>query len=464
MEGWQQQGGTRDSGAWSATPAAENDGRFPMELRLPASEVPSTKSSGQWAVPWSEQQQQAAAEEPEPKKKKRLWLVVGLVVLLLVAGGVTGQLVRPVPEPELKLTLPATSHTFAGTAPQLPWSGQGQASVYVDGLGTMGSSGGGSPTPTASVAKVMTAYVFLKNHPLKPGEAGPERAVSAQGVAELPARRKRGESMLGITAGQRLSERKALEALMIISANDVAHELARWDSGADQAFVRKMNEAAKALGMNDTTYTDPSGYDAGTVSTAADQVKLLTAAMKVPAFAEVVGNRAYVPADGGPARPGGNILLGRLGVVGGKTGYTDKAGGNYVFAARKKVGGVSTMIVGAVMGQRSPSAVGAISVAQRLVQAAEGALTSVTLAPAGGRVAQVDDGLGGHTPLKTDVPVNVIGWPGMTVPIGVAGDPPHTGAAGDRVGAVTVGAGKIPLVLESKLDEPSPVQRLLRLS
>ncbi|NKZ06994.1 D-alanyl-D-alanine carboxypeptidase [Actinomadura latina] len=357
----------------------------------------------------------------------------------------------------------ASSHAFPGQAPVLPWPAAGQSAVYVEGLGMMGSSGGTAPTPTASVAKVMTAFVYLRDHPLKPGQPGPVLMVSPEAAAQIPMRKKREESLLGVTAYQKLTQRKALEALLIISANDVAHELARWDAGNERAFVAKMNAAAAGLGMTGTRYTDPSGYDSGTVSTAEDQVKLLRAAMKVPAFTEIANNRAYVPDNGGAAREGGNFLLGQYGVVGGKTGYTDAAGGNFVFAARKSVGGVPALIVGAVMGQRSPTAAGAVSAAGRLVTAAEDALTAVTLAPAGARVARVDDGLGGTTPLRAASPVTVVGWAGLTVPVDVAGDPPHRGDGGERVGAVTAGAATVPLRLGRDLEEPSYLKRLIRL-
>ncbi|MFC9969682.1 D-alanyl-D-alanine carboxypeptidase [Spirillospora sp. NPDC127200] len=474
---------------------------------IPERALPTLDPNGQWTAQWRSSEPQQAAPparptaedpayaphdiapfaqpeapphvqptadgqyEPEPAeggKRGRKVLITLVAALVLVAGVVTGQLLRPVPEPSIELSLPAASHTFPGAAPALPWPSGGQSAVAVEGLGTMGSAGGSQPIPTASVAKVMTAYVILRGHPLRPGEDGPEFAVSPQGLAELPGRRARQESLLGITPGQRLTERKALEALMIISANDVAHELARWDSGGNvQAFVAKMNEAARSLGMASTTYTDPSGYHAGTVSTAADQVKLLTAAMKIPAFAETVGKRSYVPADGGPPRPGGNILLGQYGVVGGKTGYTDRAGGNFVFAARKRVGGVPTTVVGAVMGQRTPGAPGsamvAINAAQRVVAAAGNALVSATLAPAGRPIAHVDDGLGGKTPLVARTPLNVVGWPGLTVPLGVAGDPPHEAAPGERVGTVTAGAGRVPVSPSEPLEEPSLLSRLVRL-
>lgn len=404
-----------------------------------------------------------APEAPEDERRGRRawpWVLVG--VLVVVMAVVTAQLLRPVPEPELRLTI-AAEHTFPGAAPRLPWPGSGQSAVFVEGLGMMGASGSAVPAPTASVAKVMTAYVYLRDHPLRPGEPGPTLAVSPEGVAEMPMRRQRGESLLGITQGQRLTQRKALEALMIISANDVAHELAKWDSGSVQAFVAKMNAAARELGMANTTYTDPSGYDSGTVSTAADQVKLLRAAMAMPAFAEIVNQRTFEPADGGPVRHGGNFLLGQFGVVGGKTGFTDAAGGNFVFAARKDVAGVPTLIVGAVMGQRTASAAGAVSAAGELVRAAEGALTSATLAQAGSRVAVVDDGLGGTTPVRAASAVTVVGWPGLTVGVAAEGDPPAEAAAGEETGTLTAGAARVPLRFGDAYDGPALLDRLTRL-
>ncbi|MFG2085242.1 hypothetical protein [Spirillospora sp. NPDC048824] len=436
---------------------------------VPQEQAPVVRSSGQWTVPWDGAAPLAppappaapAAEETGAKRGRR-GLIILVAVLVLVAGVVTGQLVRPVPDPAVDLAI-TSSHAFSGQAPALPWPSGGQSVVHVDGLGTMGSSGGSAPTPTASVAKVMTAYVYLREHPLKPGEAGPVMTVSPQAAAQIPMRKQRGESILGVTANQRLTQRKALEALLVISANDVAHELARWDAGSDQAFAAKMNAAAQSLGMTGTRYTDPSGYDSTTVSTAADQVKLLRAAMRIPAFVEIVSKPAYVPDDGGATRQGGNYLLGQYGVIGGKTGYTDAAGGNFVFAARKDVQGVSTVIVGAVMGQQSPSAAGAVDAAQQLVIAAENALVAATLAPKGAKVAHVDDGLGGMTPLRAASPVTVVGWPGLTVPVGVEGDPPRQAGTGERVGTLTAGAAKVPLEPARTLDEPSIIERLIRL-
>ena len=405
----------------------------------------------------------APAPEATQTNGSRYGLVVIVAALLLIVGVVAGQLVRPVPDPSVKLAL-ASSHTFPGQAPALLTPPVGQAAVQAEGLGTMGASGGATPIPTASVAKVMTAFVYLRDHPLRAGEQGPELTVSPQAAAQIPARKRRGESLLEVTANQRLTQHRALQALLIISANDVAHELARWDSGNEQAFVAKMNETARSLGMTSTHYTDPSGYDSRTVSTAADQVKLLRAAMSVPVFAQIVNTRVFVPDDGRPPMQSGNFLLGRYGVVGGKTGYTDAAGGNFVFAAYANTAGVRTLLVGAVMGQRSPTAAGAVAAAERLVVSAERALVPAQLAPRGAKVAQVDDGLGGKTPLRAAAPVTAVGWGGLTVPVRVTGDPPHTANAGQRIATMQAGGASIPLELGESLEKPSIFSRLLRIN
>ena len=80
-----------------------------------------------------------------------------------------------------------------------------------------------------------------------------------------------------------------------------------------------MNVSAAQLGMRHTIYTDPSGLDPSTVSTAADQLRLARAAMRIPAFAEIVGMpAAVIPVAGEVTNT--DDLLGRDGFVGIKTG------------------------------------------------------------------------------------------------------------------------------------------------
>ena len=167
-------------------------------------------------------------------------------------------------------------------------------------------------------------------------------------------------------AGERLTERQALEALLLPSANNIAALLARYDAGGTAAFVARMNATARELGMRATTYTDPSGFNDETVSTAADQLKLARAAMRIPAFAAIVAEpSAALPGVGRVANYNG--LVGTDGYVGVKTGSDRAAGGCLVFAKRVTTGGRRLTVLGVVLGQREGSLIeSALASAQRL--------------------------------------------------------------------------------------------------
>jgi D-alanyl-D-alanine carboxypeptidase (penicillin-binding protein 5/6) len=111
-----------------------------------------------------------------------------------------------------------------------------------------------------------------------------------------------------------------------------------------------MNATARSLGMTHTRYTDPSGYDDATVSTAADQVRLLDRAMRLPVFASIVSTpSATLPVAGTVHNT--NTLLGHDGFVGVKTGSTAAAGGCFAFRAIRWIDGKGTTITGVVLGQ-----------------------------------------------------------------------------------------------------------------
>jgi D-alanyl-D-alanine carboxypeptidase (penicillin-binding protein 5/6) len=228
------------------------------------------------------------------------------------------------------------------------WPASGQAAFVRGGQIHVGPHQ--HPAPIASVAKVMTAYVVLRDHPLQPGEEGPTITLTDADVADTERRRRQEESVVSVAAGEQLTERQALEALLLPSANNIAAVLAQWDAGTGDRFVARMNATAQALGMKRTRYTDPSGYDDATVSTAADQVLLVDRAMRLPAFARIVATPfATLPVAGTVHNT--DTLLGQDGFVGVKTGSTAAAGGCFAFRAIRLVGGKRTTITGVVLGQ-----------------------------------------------------------------------------------------------------------------
>jgi D-alanyl-D-alanine carboxypeptidase (penicillin-binding protein 5/6) len=246
----------------------------------------------------------------------------------------------------------------------LAWPDEGEAAVAVNGLGNLGAVGGGDPVPIASLAKVMTAYLVLRDDPLGPGEEGFTITIGRADVEDLERRRELGQSVVPVEAGEVLSERQALEALLLPSANNVAALLAVHESGSVEAFVDEMNEAAAELGMGRTTYTDPSGFEDSTVSTAADQLKIGRAAMADPTFAEIVAMPATVLPVAGEV-PNLNGLVGHEGFIGIKTGSDDAAGGCLLFARHIQVHGHTRTMLGAVLGQREGALIPAALTATR---------------------------------------------------------------------------------------------------
>ncbi|HEY7693867.1 MAG TPA: hypothetical protein VH816_16135 [Gaiellaceae bacterium] len=234
--------------------------------------------------------------------------------------------------------------------PSTVWPAQGQAAFVQSGEPQIRAGPNQHAAPIASVAKVMTAYLVLRGHPLRPGEDGPTITLTGADVADTDRRRGRQESVVSVAAGERLSELQALQALLLPSANNIAAVLARWDAGSQERFVARMNATARSLGMTHTRYTDPSGYDDATVSTAADQVRIVERAMRLPVFATVVATpSAALPVAGTVHNT--NTLLGRNGFVGVKTGSTAAAGGCFAFRAIRWVDGKRTTITGVVLGQ-----------------------------------------------------------------------------------------------------------------
>ena len=383
------------------------------------------------------------APAPPRRRRPRAWSItvaaaVSVFGAAAILAGLRLAVVPPVPAPApvVTLTLP-NPVAIPGTPPQLPWPAQGQAAVEVVGIGSLGASGTGRPAPIASVTKVMTAYVVLADHPLAPGSDGPGITVSPADAAAYPAQVAANESLVRVTAGEVLTERQALAALLLPSADNIAQILARWDAGTTSAFLAKMNATAGRFGMADTRYTDPSGLDKGTVSTAADQVRLAEQAMRVPALAELVAlPQVTIPVAGTVTNY--NTLLGHDGIVGIKTGSTLAAGGCLVFAAKVRVGGRDLLILGAVLGQAGPLAKLlplVLGASQKLVQAAAAAVGPHVVVHAGDVVGKVGD----RTSLVAAQDLMVLGWPGLAVPATAHVTVPRSAAAGATVGTVEVG-------------------------
>ena len=323
-----------------------------------------------------------------------------------------------------------------GTPVTLPWPKVGQARIEVDGLGLLGNSARQQAAPIASVTKVMTALVILRDHPLSDGQEGPIIRVTRAEAGSYARRKLAGESLIKVRAGPTLTERQALQGLLIASGNNAADILGRWDAGSTAAFVKKMNVAAGGLGLSRTHYADTSGLNAHSRSDPLDLIRLARVAMRDATFASIVRTkRASIPFN---RLKNTNRLLGAHGVVGIKTGSTRAAGGCLVFAAHRIVGRHTYSIYGAVLGAPGPRILGhAFSSGNALIVAAGKALRTRTLLPAGTVMARVTHADGTTDNLILGQPLTVIGWPGQSYTLSL---PPGL-AAGEDPTMVTARTG-----------------------
>jgi D-alanyl-D-alanine carboxypeptidase (penicillin-binding protein 5/6) len=276
-----------------------------------------------------------------------------VAVVAVVVGSVAAvRINRPLAPPTLHSALPS-SVVVPGSSPALPWPVLGQGAVSVPALGYASQSGPEAPVPIASLTKMANAIVILRDHPVAPGASGPMITITPGDVSQYDFDLANDESNIPILAGEMLSERQMLEALLTQSANDIAYSLAVWDAGSEAAFVAKMNALAVSLGATHTHYVDSSGYLPQSMSTAADCLRIAAAGMNIPTFAEVVGMSSVSLPLVGTAR---NIVteIGNNGVIGVKSGYTSEAMGCMVLAAMATVEGRSVLVLADALGQQVP--------------------------------------------------------------------------------------------------------------
>lgn len=397
-----------------------------------------------------------------------IWLVVLVVVAAAVYVGV--QWFRPVSAATFHAQ--TTSLRLPGTAPSLPWPTTGSAAMSEVGVGSLGHSGTTAGVPTASMIKVLTAYVVLQDHPLAPGSQGPSIAVPAavassyqQGIATK-------QSEVQVSAGESLTEMQALEGMLIASGNDMALLLADWDAGSVNAFVAKENAAAKTLGLTATHVTDPSGLDSGTVSSAEDMVRLGEKVMGNPTIRQVVAMPSVTLPEAGLIY-NFDYALGHDGIIGIKTGSDGAAGGCFLFAAQKTVSGKQVTLVGAVLGQQyapplNSMLLQALSTAESLASAAFSSLGPVPLVPSGEQVGTVTAPWGASVGVTASNAPTVIAVPGTQLAATVKERTLGSSvAAGAIVGELEVttesGTVTIPLKTKAALPGPSITWRLTNL-
>ena len=244
----------------------------------------------------------------------------------------------------LVLATAAPGASAQGPPPPVPGA---DAAIVVDGRNgeVMFSKKAGERHSIASTTKLMTALLTLDG-------TRPKAVLTAADYVAAPV-----ESQIGLTPGERMRVSDLLEALLLESANDAAATLAVGVSGSVDAFVEDMNERAEELGLEDTSYANPIGFDDPlNHSTASDLAALTLQLLQRPRFARIVDMPEAELESG--ARPrtidNRNTLVASYPFVSGvKTGHTLGAG--YVLIGSAEGRG-DAKVVSVVLGEPSEAA------------------------------------------------------------------------------------------------------------
>lgn len=181
------------------------------------------------------------------------------------------------------------------------------------------------PRPIASTTKLMTALVALELGPgLEEQVTVPPEAAGVEG------------SSLYLKAGETLRFETLMYGMLLHSGNDAAVAAAVLCAGSVEAFAEKMNEKARALGMTNTHFTNPTGLDEeGHYSTARDLALLARACLDQETLARMAATPS-ITLEGRSFVNHNKLLWRYQGCVGLKTGYTQQAGRTLVSAARRE--------------------------------------------------------------------------------------------------------------------------------
>ena len=169
----------------------------------------------------------------------------------------------------------------------------------------------------ASITKLMTAAVFVEDFP---------DLTRTTTVTYADVRR---ASTTYLRRNDRIRTGELLHLLLIGSDNAAARVLARVSPWGESAFIERMNRKAEELGLERTRFTDPSGLDAGNVSSASELSRLLIYASDNQALAPIMQTPRYSLAIGRrrlTVRNTNRLLDSDLNIQAGKTGFIREAG------------------------------------------------------------------------------------------------------------------------------------------
>lgn len=234
----------------------------------------------------------------------------------------------------------------------IPWPTYGTSAygVHKDNL-VATSDEEPKQVPIASLAKIITVLAILEKKPLELGDKGPSISLKDQDVELVNEYARKSGTYLPIYSGEEISQYEAIQAILLISANNISDTLANWAFGSVDEYVVYANNMLSKLGLEDTTVADASGFSPQTISTAENMVDLGYIYMQHPVLREIaLQESANIPFVG--YINNNNSFANSDNIFGLKVGNTDEAGKTYLAANIRpaKDGSLEEISIAVVLG------------------------------------------------------------------------------------------------------------------
>jgi D-alanyl-D-alanine carboxypeptidase (penicillin-binding protein 5/6) len=275
---------------------------------------------------------------------------VGILLGIAIAGSGIVAMQEPWVHKPAHVYVAFSSLPASATSASLAWPTVGSAAVDIPSLGVT-ESHNDAVAPIASLTKMMTVYVALKDMPLSIGETGPCHVVTSVDVQTFKDMSQIDESSVPVEVGEQLCESDLLEGVLVHSAGNYAVMLANMVDGSNSAFIQQMNAEVAILNLTGTSYADVTGFSALSVSTALDQVRLAALLMQSPLVRSIVIQPSVTLPFAG-TEPSFTPDVGIDNVIGVKSGRTQEAGGCDAMAMTFQDGTTTHVAYVVVLGQR----------------------------------------------------------------------------------------------------------------
>jgi D-alanyl-D-alanine carboxypeptidase (penicillin-binding protein 5/6) len=399
---------------------------------------------------------------PKHHRAIRCVIIISLIIIAFVGLCIaySSKIELPTASPEL-VTLKSLTQSAANPV----WPDYGSGAVGAIGFdGVLTQHGDQSARPIASLTKIITALLVLQAKPLNDGEDGPnieltqaDLEIYNQSVAD-------GAAVEPIYVGSSMTERQALETMLLPSAANYSVTLAIWAYGSVNAYLSATDAWLASHDLTQTNIVDTSGLSSDDVSSPSDLVEIGKLALANPSLASIVTmKQATIPDVGTISNTNG--LLGTVGINGIKTGSTSAAGACLLFSSIITVGPKKVTIVGTILGGDDRGQENSDIV--KLIKSIELAFHDVKLTSINQQYASYTTAWGQTSKLVTLQDTDAIVWSDTPILIKVKADKISLANSGERKGTVAISIGnkviQQPLIFSNSITEPNILWRLIHL-